>query len=496
MPYTVTTDILILGAGSSGLTAALSAAQAGKSVIILEKSAKPGGRANYAEGVFGVETQMPRAHWMAVRRDETYRREMLDTRWEANAPLLRRFENQSAETIDWLMAQGVEFEGPASIERDAQPTWHIVKGHGKALAAKLYERLQSYPNVQIMFETPATGLIVEYGKILGARARRKDGRWIAVGAGAVIVSTGGYSNNPDMLKKYAQIEQPVQYADIGCTGDGINMAHASGADFDNIGATMLVPALDQHIAKMGGRNMRLGVLGWQPRAIWVTRTGERFVAEDIAMDLVHAGKAVQRVRKSWTIFDETLKAYILEKGVDVGLGAVIPAMTKFEDFEALIAEGETECEGAVAVATGIEALSAKTGLPAATLRRTLETYNDAVDKNLDPEFAKDPRYLQKLDLTGKLYAFRMSAGILTTVGGIRVDRFLRALTTDDQPIPGLFITGNDAGGISARDSYTLGAASGTSFGFAVGSGRMAAAAAVAAIDGRPIESTLKPVMAD
>ncbi|MCJ2184529.1 FAD-binding protein [Novosphingobium sp. 1949] len=471
-----TTDVLVLGAGAGGLAAALTLAIAGKRVLVLEKTPVTGGRANYAEGVFGVETEMQRENWVNLKRDETYREEMEETRWSANAPLVRRFHNKSADTIEWLQQQGVEFEGPETIEWTANRTWHIAKGHGKQLCKVLFERLETFPNAELIRNISAKELLTdETGRVTGARAFTAEGDELVVHAGdGVIVATGGFANNPEMMAKYTEAPDPVQYAPIGSEGDGITMVHALGADLDSIAATMLLPALDQHVKKMGWEQMNLCILGWQPRGVWVDLQGERFTAEDVAVDFIHAGNAVHRVKHSWTILDGAERDYLMTKGLDVGLGVLVPATTKVGDFDKFIDYGLANCEGAVVVADGIEDLARQTGLPLAQLEQTLATYNEDVARNKDSGFAKDERYLTRIETTGKLYGLRMTYGILTTVGGIRINKYLQPVRPDATVIQGVYVVGNDAGGISARDSYTLGAASGTSFGFAVNGGRMAA----------------------
>lgn len=482
----VTADVIVIGAGASGIVAALTASLGGASVIVVEKSEKTGGCANYAEGVFGVETQMQREHWMNVTRDETFIREMNDSRWEANIPLVRRFQNQSSETIDWLISQGVEFDGPTKIEWTNQPTWHVIKGHGKALARILFDRLKSQPNVEIMMQTKAKTLLKRDGGVIGLQVENAQGEVLDLhAAGGVIVATGGFANSPEMLKQFANLDDPVQIANIDRTGDGITMAHAAGAQFDNMSPLMLMSTLDVHSAQQPSfDNLLLGIVGSGPRNIWVDRFGKRFTSEEVGFDSIFAGNALRRVKFAWGIFDDALKTYYMTKGIDGSLGVVIPPMTKVENFDERWDKAIASGEGAVVKADSLEALAKAINIPFADLRATFDAYNASAAANLDAEFAKGRRWLQVIDTNGPLYAAKLTYGVVTTLGGVKVDKSLRALNVDEVPIPGLYCTGNDAGGLTAADTYTFTVSAGTSFGFAVGSGRMAAQEILAVLAGR------------
>jgi fumarate reductase flavoprotein subunit len=150
-------------------------------------------------------------------------------------------------------------------------------------------------------------------------------------------------------------------------------------------------------------------------------------------------------------------------------------MTVVTNFDALWDAAMAAGNNAVVKAANIAELAKATGLKLDALQATFAQYNAAAAVNLDEAFGKDRRWLQAISIEGPFYALRITYAIVTTLGGIKVDDHLHALDANDVPIPGLYLTGNDAGGLVAADSYTVTAAPGTSFGFAVGSGRMAAA---------------------
>jgi fumarate reductase flavoprotein subunit len=472
---TLTADIVITGAGAAGLSAALTAAQGGASVILLEKTGKVGGAGNYAEGVFGVETEMQRAQWMNVTREQVFLDEMNDTRWESNVALVRRFQGQSAATIDWLIAQGVAFDGPTKNDWTNTPTWHVITGHGKAMVKTLNARLESFQSVKILLNTAVRALITEKGRVTGVQAQTADGTsFDVIASGGVIVSTGGFANSPEMLEKYANLTHAVQLADIGRTGDGINISHAAGAQLDTMSPVMMQPMLDLQNHHFSFDEMVLSMVGLEPRNIWVDKFGKRFTNEVIAFDFPFAANALRRVKFAWSIFDDSIKQRYMTKGIDVGLGVIIPPMMVIKNFDSLWQAAIDAGNDAVIKANTLAELSNATSLPLPALQATLAQYNASAAVNVDETFGKDRRWLQKISMDGPFYALRITYAIVTTLGGIKVDDHLHALDANDLPIPGLYLTGNDAGGLVAADSYTVTAAPGTSFGFAVGSGRMAA----------------------
>ncbi len=468
-------DVVVVGAGAAGLSATLTAAQGGASVVLLEKDRVVGGTGNFAEGVFAVESVLQKERWIGLTRDEVFMEEMSDTRWETNAPLIRRFHNESAATIDWLMAQGVEFEGPSRNHWSNNPTWHLVKGkaHGANLIRALHNKIKEFPTVTILMETPGKELIVKNRRVVGVKAQNKAGETvIAEAKHGVIVATGGFTDSPEMLKKYAGEENVIPAAPLKKTGDGINMVLAAGAVLDDTFTMQWVCSMD---ALPGKRpNLDIGAIGVAPRNVWVNRFGKRFANEFIAFDFPFAANAVKRQKVAWAVFDENLKKFYMEKGIDAGLGILVPPGKKYPDFDELWDKAIASGNPYVVKATSLSDLAAKTKLPLENLKKTFEEYNRAAAANVDPAFAKGREWLHPIDVKGPLYAVKLREVLLVTAGGPKVDEFLRPLDKDDNvAAAGLYMAGNDVGGLYTK-SYTLTSASGSSYGFAVNSGRMAA----------------------
>ena len=206
--------------------------------------------------------------------------------------------------------------------------------------------------------------------------------------------------------------------------------------------------------------------------LWVNQEGVRFCDEGIVFNFTFAGNAVARQKGGFVfkIFDEMTKKYMVEKGIDAGLGRWVPVTTRLVNLDAEIKEALEQGNKTVFVADSLEELAGKMGVDQEGFKRTVVEYNKFCDKNHDALFAKDPKYLRPVK-TPKFYAFKCYPTFLGTLGGIRINHKTEVLDKADQVIPGLYAVGFDAGGMYG-DSYDL-IATGSTFGFAVNSGRLA-----------------------
>lgn len=463
------TDVVIIGAGGAGLSAALTAAQGGAKVVLLEKDVTVGGTCNFAEGIFGVETDMQREQWIDLTKDHVFKEEMKESHWGTNAALIRRFQNESAATIEWLLTQGVKFQGPSHNYYGNNKTWHLIDGLGAGLIKALHSKAKADKNITIMMETPGMQLITGNGRVTGVVAENEDGKFNINAKGGVIIATGGFANNREMVIKYTGVQDPHIMANLKKTGDGINMAIAVGAVTEGMAIAHTVAG--KAIPPGGSLDIPMSMLANEPRNVWVNADGERFTDEWNAFDFVSAANAIKREKAVWSIFDANLREYYMTKGTDAGIGVIGKAMTKMTNFDEIWANAEKANDPYI-VKGNLKDIAKKSGIPYETLKKTINDYNKNAEKNIDPDFAKDRQWLQPLDLSKPLYAIKMKELFMTTLGGIRVNKYLQALDADLKPIPGLYVTGNDVGGMFVG-SYSLDSASGTTFGFAVNSGRLA-----------------------
>jgi len=228
------TDLAVIGSGATGMGAALTAAEGGVKVVVLEKMGHTGGTSNFPEGMFAVESEMQRQHYIGITRDEAFKILMDYSHWRANPRLVRAFVDESADTISWLQKLGVKFDGPMAIFPDGPRTWHLLKGPRNARSSVMMKTLAKRAKekgIDIRLKTPAKNLIKEGGRITGVVAE-KEGKRVEFKAKAVIIGSGGYANNKEWIKKYTGFDLDIDLfpiMNVDKTGEGIQMAWEAGA---------------------------------------------------------------------------------------------------------------------------------------------------------------------------------------------------------------------------------------------------------------------------
>jgi fumarate reductase flavoprotein subunit len=477
-------DLIVVGGGTSGKSAALTAAKAGLSVALLEKREQTGGSGRYAEGLAAFEsseqkarTAPPGQHWPS--REEGFRTYMESSRFRANPDLVRTMVDNSAETIDILKSMGAVFTDVLIYAYD-QPnelsTFHRPDGLGERMQ-ELYLRECTNAGVDIFTSTPAKKLIMRDGAVVGVQAVDSKGNTMNVGAKAVIIATGGYGNNREMLRKHwwfgGMADHTFFYVDLENTGDGHNLAVEAGADTEP--AAMMMAFCPRHKSY----NSHVSGAGCQP-VLWVNKNAVRFVNEEVGLHFLYSGyaAAMQPDGQVYSIIDSDTVKYLIEHGSDIGLG-------DFIEFGQKLTRLQTELDEDAAAGIGwnastIEELAAKIGVDPAVLTKTVAEYNDACDKGNDPLFYKSAKYLRPIRKP-PFYAIDMGPATEVSCGTIRVNGNLQVLDKDRGPIPGLYATGNDAVGLYG-DCYNLDIP-GSAQGFAQTSGRVAARHATKAIKG-------------
>ena len=463
-------DVVIIGGGASGLCAALTLAYGGASVLVFEQEAEPGGMTNFAEGMFAVGSRLQKKHKVGLTVEEAFNVHMEETHWLANPRLVRAFMDKTAETVDWLEAQGAEFAGLFNISPFTPRVWHQMVGFGKeGLIKPLFKKAEKQDNIEIHFETEVKRLLLEDGRVVGAVAEGKDGTVITAAARAVIIASGGYQDNQEWVDKYCKSGFTRPVVPARQVGSGARMAWEVGAEPYDMGVMqtiVLVPEEDLQ--------SQLLTAGFQPR-LWVNTLGERFTNEAICWKFPMAGNALARQpgAMAWCIFDDDSRVVMKEKGVNYVLGEFYDILKNLPDVDAELERGIAA--GKVFKGETLGALAAKIGVPAATLRETVDEYNAAYDGQKDSIFDKDRMYLDPIR-KGPFYAVKLGLAAFMTNGGIRINHKTEVLKEDRAVIPGLYAAGCSAGGILG-DTYEV-STTGGSLSFAVNTGRMAGESAL------------------
>jgi fumarate reductase flavoprotein subunit len=471
-------DIIVVAGGAAGLAAAVAAAQGGARVIVFEKGATTGGTGNMGMGPLGIESRHTRLKQFKPTRDEAFEVFMNYTHWRVDARLVRAYLNKSGDTIQWLEDLGVEFVEPASYFPSAYPTWHLIKpATGKpgpmasATMMKVLTDRAKEMGVKILLQTPAQKLIKEDNRVVGVMAEDKAGESVEARSKAVIIATGGFGDNPQMIKRLTGYEfgkDLFSFRVPGMEGDGIRMAwEAGGARTET---TMEIIYGMPDVMTIGPE---LHEACRQPH-LMVNLLGERFINEAILPNTTFTGNAIaiQKERCAFMIFDDLIREE-MEKGFDF-LSVVFPFL-RITDFRESIQQALDQGYPHLFVADSIDEMAAKTGIDPSGLQATVEAYNRSCEKGYDEIFNKDHRYLRPVRTT-KFYAARFFPSAYGSLGGIKINYKTEVLTKDWKPLPGLYAAGTDACSIYG-DSYVF-VLPGNTMGFALNTGRIAGENAV------------------
>ena len=412
------TDVVIIGAGGAGMTAAINTAQAGKDVILLEKMPYAGGNTTKATGgMNAAET-----HYQAEQGIDDSVEQFVEDTMEGghninDKDLVTTLAENSAEAIDWLDSIGaplpkVSFSGGATNARIHAP--EDGSGVGAYLVTSLLKKMDEL-DINVMYDTKATSLISKDGTVTGVKAESRDTEY-TINAKAVILATGGFGNNEDMIVQYRKdLKGTVTTSAPGITGDGIVMAEDVGAGLVDIEQIQLHPTVEQKTSMLITESVR------GDGAILVNQDGKRFTDELLTRDVVSAAELEQPGSYAYIIFDQRLRDGLkaIEKYVSTGITV----------------QGDT-----------IEELAEKIDVDPATLAETLKNWNQYVADQNDPDFGRTTGMDHDLS-QAPFYAIKIAPGIHHTMGGVHIDTDARVIDKDGNPIPGLFAAGEVVGGV-------------------------------------------------
>jgi fumarate reductase flavoprotein subunit len=472
-------DVLIIGGGGVGLTAAIAAAEKGaKNIVILEASDHAGGNAVYAAAVgynISMGPPQPKAASPEAKKDEAFQSTMEFTHWRTNASVVRAIVEKNVGTKQWLEKLGVEFAG----------TFDRVDPKGPRIGRKITDALLKTTEkmgARILYRTKATKLLTDRaGNVTGAVAKAK-GKEMTVTAKSVIVATGGIFSNKKLMKKhFPQYEYGCDMYIGGETrnGDGLLMATKLGA------ATEPEVAPETSVNRTPWSAVQF-LIAKDPAMLLVNKKGKRFVDESAR----NSQNALFRQpgMTSYALYDENTKQAIYKQELipidkyvlgasmlldvtDKKLYATTGEKGLFATYKnwTEIAEKDWKYQeklGQMKSAGTWDALAKWMGVDPKALKATIDGYNALCAKGHDDLFAKDKKFLRPLSKP-PFYAIHCHPLVIVTHGGLKVTEKMESVTVDGDPIPGLYIAGCDAT-LSSTDTY-----SGDALGWHINSGRIA-----------------------
>ncbi len=435
------TDIVIVGAGASGLCAAVQAGANGDKVLVLEVNRFVGGNGLMTEGMFACGSAMQQAEGISIHFKDLFAREAAFFNYRIDATFWKDLYDRSAENLQWLIDNGVPFSGVVDCYHAFGhiPGFHWFagkRGYGfiKALHARAVEQ-----GAEFLMGTRGRKLIMKDGAAAGIYATQEDGGCVEIRCRAVILASGGYAGNLDMLVQRGKNRSRIAYAGgPGHMGDGLNMAAAAGARDISQTCCFLCGVGTKGLAPLGDTILRF--LTCESPAMWVNQDAVRFAREDCALETSGCqANAVETQRESYAIID--CNGLDAVERMTPGLKSTILAV--------VAAYKGTD----IAVCDTIEACAAAMGLHADTLSATLRTYNAYCEAGDDRAFGKSPPYLVPL-IRAPYYIFRHNITYMCSIGGIHTNTRMEVLNQAEQPIPGLYAIGADSCELY-RETYTI-----------------------------------------
>ncbi len=412
-------DVVVIGAGGAGLSAAVQAHEAGaKKIVILEKMPMIGGNSLRATGglnACGTDVQKAKNINDSV---DLYVKDTMEGGHNINNPeLVKTLAENSADAVKWLTSLGADLSDVGRGGGASVPRLHRPKGGapvGPMIVDVLKKEVEK-DNIEVRLNNKATEILKDKdGKVTGVEAVDKEGKEYTLDAKAVVLATGGFGANKEMVVKYqpglkgfATTNQP------GATGDGIVMAEKLGADFVDMKQIQTHPTVVPEKGILITEALRGN------GAIMVNHEGKRFINELGTRDVLSKAILNQNGKTAYLIFND---------GVRKSLKAC-------EDYftQGLVKEGAT-----------IEELAKNINVDPATLKATLDTYNGYVTDKKDKEFNKPVEVSLS---NGKYYAIEITPAIHHTMGGVKINPKAEVIGKDGQPIKGLFAAGEVTGGV-------------------------------------------------
>ena len=422
------TDVVVVGGGIAGLAAALGAAESGANVILLEKAAFTGG----ASAASGGEILAAGTSVQAAAGIEDTAQSLVDYWLEkgeggVNEEMVTYVGLTAPATIDWLISMGtkLEMETPTSMPwQDPMRCHKTVEGiasttgtgGGVGFTIPMTQAAEKL-GVEFMYETPAQKLIMDGTTAVGVEALTKQGAKVTIKAKNVILATGGFDGNDEMMKQYAPLVMGRSGLMQQHNGDGHRMAEEAGAEMVYRNSGVVALAFDY-----GPTGLTMADIYGQ--YLYVLPNGERFMDESDYWFMRSGNLIKNNASFYWT---------------------VVPADCGIENLDAAVEAGNAKTGATIAE------LAQQIGVDPATLQATVDRYNEQCKAGKDADFGKTDAHMKKLGIeggnlnaieNGPFYAINCAlVSISGTLGGPKINLDGQVIGTTGEAIKGLYAAG-------------------------------------------------------
>lgn len=417
---TESADIIIIGSGGAGLSAAVEAYENGaKKVVILEKMPIVGGNTNRATGGLNA-AGTPQQEKAGIKDSvDLMIADTMKGGYNKNNPeLVKVLATNAVESVAFLTKLGADLSdvgrmAGATVNRTHRPTG------GAAVGAEIVATLKKAAEdrkIDVRLWNKATEVLVDKeGKVSGVKATNKEGKEYIINSKAVIIATGGFSANEDMVVKYdGNLKGFTTTNHVGATGDGIELG-------TKLGATLVdMKEIQTHPTVVPGKAVMITEAVRGNGAILINKDGKRFVNELFTRDVVSKAILSQKDKVAYLFFDD-------------GMRKSLKATEEYFNME-LVTE-----------AANVSELADKLKIDKTTFEATIKTYNAAVVAKSDTEFKRADMPIQLNQ--GKVYAIEVTPAVHHTMGGIVMNTKAQVLNAEGQPIVGLYAAGEVTGGV-------------------------------------------------
>ena len=450
-----TYDVVVVGAGTGGVPAALSALEEGATVACLQKESAPISQGGSSTGII-VDKSDPQG---VMNHLQGF---MEDCHWRADRGLARFYYDHSGETIRWMEVRTMEAgfppysfgettmeyeDGTKCVKRTNR---FGPKPYNNDTMIKALADLAEQRGVDFYYSTPGVQLITdESGAVTGVVGKDADGNYIKFNATrGVVLSTGDYQNNMSLVERYCPDVKDVDRKQMGKTGDGILMTMAIGAGLVPVGHAHMMHDFDS------------GPMFNEP-FLMVNEDGERFLNEDCCFEQVNC-ELRNQPRPGW--YSQIFDANYVDQATAWGGKPVAPEALEVYMPEVEMDRSAESGNNVIEVlidthkADTLDELAEKLGIPADALKASVERYNELVDAGFDDDFGKRPQYLAKID-TPPFYGIHKHIRISALCAGMTVNENYQVTKADGTPIPNLWASGFGAGqlcGLPDWSMYTTG----------------------------------------